>query len=504
MKRKTTTPIQWVEENLIDPETNRPFCLLPVQRDFMRYAFQVGPDGKLLYPEWVFSAPKKSGKSGFGALLSLVMAVLYGGRHAEIVCGANSQEQSASRVFLQIKRIIEASPELRGEAKITADRILLGDATITAIASDAGTAAGGNQNLTVFDELWGFTTEADHRFFDEHIVPPTRKIAARLTTTYAGFTGESTLLEALYNRGKEQPELAPGLHAGDGILMAWHHEPIAPWQDARWLKEMQRQLRPNQFLRMIRNEWVSAESSFVEMSDYDRCVDPDLKQEITNRHLSIFIGLDGSVRRDWTALVAVTVDKNTGHLRVCWHRIFRPTKQNEINFEDIVNFIGVMSGRFKIMQIAYDPHQWVAAAQLLAKRGVPMERLNQTSSNLTAAGSALYEAIKTRSITFYESDEIRLAMSQTAAIESGGGWKITKSKSSSRIDPIAALSFAVHAATQTLAEPEGICHLFARQPELAAGLGLSTFRQSSYGGERYALQMARLSGGGYWGGPRVR
>ena len=43
-----------------------------------------------------------------------------------------------------------------------------------------------------------------------------RRIACRLTVTYAGFEGESALLEELYRRGLQQPQVAPDLYAGDG------------------------------------------------------------------------------------------------------------------------------------------------------------------------------------------------------------------------------------------------------------------------------------------------
>ena len=62
------------------------------------------------------------------------------------------------------------------------------------------------------------------------VPPPIRKIACRLTTTYAGFEGESTLLEELYKRGLAQPQIGADLHAGDGLLMFWSHVPVAPWQ----------------------------------------------------------------------------------------------------------------------------------------------------------------------------------------------------------------------------------------------------------------------------------
>ena len=52
------------------------------------------------------------------------------------------------------------------------------------------------------------------------ITSPARKISSRLTVTYAGFEGESVLLEEIYKRGIALPEVAPSLRAGDGMLFA--------------------------------------------------------------------------------------------------------------------------------------------------------------------------------------------------------------------------------------------------------------------------------------------
>ena len=94
--------------------------------------------------------------------------------------------------------------------------------------------------------------------------------------TYAGFSGESVLLEELHKRGMALPEIGPSLRAGDGMLFAWHTEPVAPWQDERWLAEMRRSLRPSAFARMILNEFVSPESKFVDLAAWDACVQPSL------------------------------------------------------------------------------------------------------------------------------------------------------------------------------------------------------------------------------------
>ena len=271
-------PAKFVEAVCVDPLTRSPFVLLPAERAFLAHAFELGPGGRLRYPEQVYAAPKKSGKTTFAALHLLTCMILFGGRHAEAYCIANDLEQATGRVFEQVRRIVEASPALKRECRITADKIVfnLTGAMIVPLASDYASAAGGHPTISVFDELWAYTSERSRRLWDEMIQVPTRQVSARLTVTYAGFEGESDLLCELYKRGMQQPEIAPDLHAGDGLLMFWAHEPVAPWQDGRWLADMRRSLRPNQYLRMIENRFVSNESTFVDMADWDACVDPRL------------------------------------------------------------------------------------------------------------------------------------------------------------------------------------------------------------------------------------
>ena len=119
---------------------------------------------------------------------------------------------------------------------------------------------------SVFDELWGYTSERSRRLWDEMVPPPTRKIACRLTVTYAGFSGESVLLEELHKRGMAEPEVAPSLRAGDGLLMAWHTKPIAPWQTDSWLDQMRKSLRPGAILaddrQYVRHVRVVASSTW--------------------------------------------------------------------------------------------------------------------------------------------------------------------------------------------------------------------------------------------------
>ena len=155
-------PSAFIERVLVDPETGKPFVLLDAEREYLKHAFQLDADGRLVYSEQVYAAPKKSGKTGFAAIHMLTTILLFGGAFGEGYALANDLEQAQSRVFQAIKRIVEASPLLKREAKVTADKITFPafrKATISTLASDYGSAAGANPTISVFDELWAYSSE---------------------------------------------------------------------------------------------------------------------------------------------------------------------------------------------------------------------------------------------------------------------------------------------------------------------------------------------------------
>ena len=168
LQRWRRNPIAFIETCLFDPESGLPFVLLPAERDFLTWAFKTGPDGKLLYPELVYSCPKKSGKTTLAAIFAITLVVLHGSRSSEAILASNDYEQSRSRVFEQIKCIIAASPLLNREASSTQSKITLANASFIPIPSDFASAAGFiNQTIAVFDELWAFSSERARRLFDE-------------------------------------------------------------------------------------------------------------------------------------------------------------------------------------------------------------------------------------------------------------------------------------------------------------------------------------------------
>jgi hypothetical protein len=455
-ERWRSNPTAFIEEALQDPETGKPYRLLDAERAFLEHAFRTDDDGRLLYPEQLYSAPKKSGKTAFAAMHALTTALLFGGRAPEVICAANDFDQAQGRVFEAIRKIIECSPLLRAEAKITADKITFPaiGATFVAIPSDYAGAAGGNPTISVFDELWAYTSERSHRLWDELVPPPTRRIACRLTVTYAGFEGESKLLEGMYRRGLQQPCVGVDLYAGDGLLMFWTNDPIAPWQTQSWLDQMRQQLRPNAFLRMLQNQFVTTETNFVDLAWWDSCVDPNLRPVvIADKSIPVWIGVDASTKHDTTAIVAVTFAAKK--VRLVAHKVFKPSPDHPLGFEVTIEAtVRDYCHRFAVRRVSFDPWQMQAVAQRLKSSGVPIYEFPQTVPNLTAMGSCLFDLIKAQSIVVYTDDELRLAVQRTVAKETPRGIQLTKEKSSHKIDVVIALAMAALHAVEQASRPE--------------------------------------------------
>jgi phage terminase large subunit-like protein len=467
LERWRSQPALFIEEALHDPETGRPYRLLDAERRFLDYAFKTTDGGRLEYPEQLYACPKKSGKTTFSALHVLTTTLLFGGHFPEAYALANDLEQSVVRVFQAIRRIVECSPLLKGEARITADKIVFPaiGATIQAVASDYAGAAGANPVISSFDELWAFSSERSRRLWDEMIPPPTRKIACRLTTTYAGFTGESTLLEELHKRGLAQPQVGPDLYAGDGLLMFWSNKPIAPWQTPAWVEQMRRQLRPNAFLRMIQNQFVSSETTFVDPAWWDACVDASARPAMFDKSLAVWVGVDASVKHDSTAIVAVTFDAKINKVRLVAHKVFQPSPEQPLDFEATIEAtVNDYCRRFSVRRVVFDPWQMQAVAQRLKASGVPIYEFPQSVPNLTSMGSNLYELIKSGGLVVYPDDGLRLAISRTIAKETPRGIQLTKEKFSHKIDVVIALAMASLHAVEQGSRPEmfgiGGCKVF--------------------------------------------
>jgi phage terminase large subunit-like protein len=226
---------------------------------------------------------------------------------------------------------------------------------------------------------------------------------------------------------------------------------------------------------------VTNESSFIEMGWWDECTQKDLKPAYADRNLPIWIGLDASVKRDSTAIVAVTRPDDMSEVTLVCHRIFQPSPTAPLDFVYVEETVRDLCTRFSVQEVRYDPYQMQATAQRLMRDGVPMVEFPQSVPNLTEASTNLFELIKSRSLAVYPDADMRLAVSRAVAVETTRGWRITKQSASHKIDCIVALAMACHGAKQKPSTFSNWSRYYDN--ELARAQAMSTTQQPNFGWE---------------------
>ncbi len=86
--------------------------------------------------------------------------------------------------------------------------------------------------------------------------------------------------------------------------------------------------------------------------------------------------------------------------------------------------------------------------QTLREAGLEVEEYNQTLNNLTEATEALYSAFLTKNLRLYPAPDLRQQVLNAVSVETPRGIRLSKQKTSNKIDGAVALSFAVLSAIQ--------------------------------------------------------
>lgn len=449
LSRYVRDPAAFMDDYIPVNEKGRPWTLSPHQRRVLGLAFRWEPVGlgfRLLLRLLLWGEMKKSGKTFLAACLGLWWA--YTNADTEVIVAANDLEQAQGRVFRTMTALIKRNPELGASAKPWASQIEVSNGTvITAIAADYRGAAGSRHSLVIFDELWGFSTEAAERLFEELTPPPTEPDAWILVVSYAGWLSESTLLEGLYKQGLAGERLDDDLEVtrSDDLVMFWSHTPRQPWQTAAYYASQRKTLRPATYLRIHENRWVTSETTFITPEVWDPCVDAGWHPLLPTRDVRLFVGVDAAIKHDQAAVVAVAYVGD--RVAVALHRVWKPTPTEPIDLEVTIEaYLRELHAAYAIEKILVDPFQMHRSIVTLKKAMLRIEELPQTTQNTTAMGQALWDLLSGRNLRVYPSAELREQALNTIAVEARRGWRIAKERGSRKIDAIVALAMASYAA----------------------------------------------------------
>ena len=461
--------VKWAESpaGFYISESRKPIRLAAHQAAILRHIFTPQDDGRLQYDTVIYATPKKSGKSTIGALVAEYFGLFIEAPNEIYIC-ANDFEQAQGRVFKSLAQSIRLNPHLSNRTDVQARVAKFDNGTdVNALASDYAGSAGSNHGLTVWDELWAYTSESARRLWDELTPVPTRKISMRFISTYAGFEGESDLLSELYNKGIKGdviPELA-SIEDGDGapackragrMFIYWDHE-LKPYPGLTiapeiYHAEQRASLRPLAYLRIHENRFTANEDHFVTAEQWEACYSPDLQALWDGDHRRMVLGADASTTRDLTALVGVCDNEETHTKDVIYCRVWKP-ESGEYRFgkptvdldETIKREIMRLYLAGRVDGVYFDPFQLHSIGLELEKEGVRMHELPQTGMRVEA-DQALYDAIIGRTLRHYNDPVLSEHVKNAVAIETPRGFRLAKEKTSRKIDASVALSMAHYGA----------------------------------------------------------
>lgn len=477
-------PTLWLSEQWPVRTSNELIELRPHQIEILQLFFTRDlTSGRLPWETYIWSEPKKSGKTEIGAGVGLWFAVTEPGI-PEVYSLANDFDQARSRAFRAMWQVCDSkvkahNPLLAAETELYKGgppRIELADGSfIAAIPVDYAGEAGANQALTLWDELWGYMSEKARRLWDEFTPVPTRRWSGRLITTYAGFYGESELLWELYEstvlNGKRIHSELPIWEDKSGTTVAyWHEGPgRMPWHTEKYLAGQRATLRPATFSRLHLNQWTKPEGAFITDEQWDRL---PTGPKYPAGDIPVYVGVDAAHKRDMTAATAVGWHRD-GHpillratalyTRQAAHpainkgvciRCFNPEESECILLPDDVveRFLGDLRLDWpNIRVVRYDPNHFESAGLRLARRGYPMEEYAQTPVHLTAVAQALYDAVTLGGLLLAGSYPIvREHVLNCKVIDTGTSIRLIRTAESRKIDAAVALGQAL-----SVAEVEG-------------------------------------------------
>lgn len=448
-------PVRWMERHFRIPETpDNLLKLHPYQKAVLWEALMPRRGGDFPYSIVVWSDIKKSIKSTIAAAVALWRA--WNTPWGSIKIVANDLKQADSRVSFYIRRAIELHPQMRELVKVKPSGYFMefpNHARIESIPVDPKGEAGGNDDMVVFSELWAANNAAAQRLWTEMTLSPTKfGKSFRWVETYAGFSGESTLLEKLYLQGVVEGErlnwagnFDPALEIfkndSSKMLCLWNGTPRLPWQTPEYYAQEEAVLHPMEFLRVHRNQWSVSTSAFVPIEWWDACRVDNLPP--MDKNAPVILAADAAVSSDSFGLVMVSGSKGGENYAVRYTNAWRPPRNGKIAFEDVENEILRLITEYNVVELVYDPYQLEDMMGRLKRRLVArVFPFNQGKPRLIA-DKALFDLIRDRHIQHRGEVDLREHIGNANSAAENDKLRIVKRSELLKIDLAVCLSMAV-------------------------------------------------------------
>jgi phage terminase large subunit-like protein len=467
----------------------------PWQRRFIQRVYKTGKDGRRLVRTAVLSMARGNGKTQLASLLALAHLVGPEARpRGEVYSCANDRFQ-AGRIFQEISAVAQQVPwiadrlNIRRWAKDIEDIHGTGS-TYAALSADAGTKHGLAVSFCVYDEL-GQTTSRD---LLDAMTTAMGKVAEPLMLVISTQAARdeaplSTLID--YGKRIEGGEIQdPSFH----LTLYSAPEDADPWSPKTWklanpalddfrsLEDVRRLAKQAQrmpaaeasFRNLVLNQRVDTTQQFLTAAAWKACGDqlPHLKQ--LKGRLCV-AGLDLGATRDMTALVLVFQDDDGGYdvVPYCWlpgetlqerededkmpYRLW--AKQGQLltfpgkttDPKTVALKLAELHGLYKIQSLAFDRWRVEDIKRELSAIGcdVTLVPFGQGFKEMAPAVDALEKLVVDGKLRHGMHPVLTMAAGNAKVeMDAAGNRKLSKRKSTGRIDPLVALTMAVGVASR--------------------------------------------------------
>lgn len=428
---------------------------------------------------------RKNGKSTFAAGIGLELFAGDGEPGAEVYTAATKRDQ-ARIVHSEAVRMVKASPDLKTLIAVLKDNLFLEETAskFVPLGADSDTLDGLNPHGAIVDELHVHKTRGLLDVLDSATGSRRQPLIFIITTAGAGRIGVCWDMHAYSEKVLE------GIIQDDtffAIIYAIDEED--DWRDPKnWPKanpglgvsvkidDLERKARKadqmptfqNEFLRKHMNRWTEQAQRWIRMDKWRMCKSPMADIDLSGRRC--FLGLDLSTKLDITAAVycfppteadrrwrykgrfwvpeetAASRESNDKVPYKTWGEqgFLFLTPGNVIDYDYIQAQIETDAKLWDVQEIGFDPFNATQLVLKLQAQGMTVVEVNQRFKDLNSPSKELEKQIVHGDFAHDGNPVLDWMASNVAAeTDSAGNIKPSKSKSTEKIDGIAAIVTAL-------------------------------------------------------------
>jgi phage terminase large subunit-like protein len=445
----------------------------------------VKADGTRRFRRSYIEVPRGNAKSTLSSAVALYMLAADREGGAEVYSLATTRDQ-ARIVFGDAQAMARRSPGFRARFSVNVGahnmHVLASGSKFEALSAEGSTLDGLNIHFGCVDELHAHKTRTVYDVVETGTGKRDNSLLWVITTAgsnragicYEVRTFVTKLLDGVFE-DDTQFGIIYGLDDGDD----WTSESALIKANPNWgisvrpevlvplqAKAMQLPSAVNNFKTKHLNEWVNADTAWMDMRAWDACGDSTLDIEAFTGQ-PCWIGLDLASKTDIAALVLVFPHPEVADAYVAFGKYYLPedtvsasgnsqydgwmrtgrltvTPGNVIDFGWIEADLLAMASRFEVQAVAFDPFQATQLSTRMLAEGLPMIEVRPTVLNFSEPMKTLEALVLQKKLT-HDGDPVLawMASNVVAHLDVKDNIYPRKERAENKIDGVVALIMAI-------------------------------------------------------------